>query len=97
MQTQSGDAAAWAGNQDIEIADPEILALMKREKARQKRCLEMIASENFTSKAVLQALGSSFTNKYSEGQVGQRLVQELHEELEHGFLCDKLGFFNLLC
>jgi glycine hydroxymethyltransferase len=67
----SGDKA-FHGNDDITEVDPEIFALMKREKERQKKCLEMIASENFTSKAVLQALGSSFTNKYSEGQIGQR-------------------------
>jgi len=57
---------------DISDVDPEMLEIIKKEKLRQKSCLEMIASENFTSKAVLQALGSCFTNKYSEGQVGQR-------------------------
>jgi len=67
-----GSALQCRGNTDITVEDPEIYALMRREKARQKKCLEMIASENFTSKAVLQALGSSFTNKYSEGVIGQR-------------------------
>lgn len=59
---------------DLSNVDPDIFELIGKEKLRQKRCLEMIASENFTSKAVMQALGSCFTNKYSEGQVGQRLV-----------------------
>ena len=43
-----------------------------KEKKRQVCGLELIASENFTSRAVMEALGSSMTNKYSEGQVGQR-------------------------
>ena len=37
------------------------------EKNRQNSCIEMIASENFTSEAVMQAMGSYFTNKYAEG------------------------------
>ena len=53
-------------------SDPEIMALCREEKERQKLGLELIASENFTSQAVLQALSSSFHNKYSEGQVGAR-------------------------
>jgi glycine hydroxymethyltransferase len=47
-------------------------AIIKNEKQRQMKGLELIASENFTSKAVIQALGSCLTNKYSEGQPGQR-------------------------
>jgi glycine hydroxymethyltransferase len=46
--------------------------LIKKEKTRQKRGLELIASENFTSKAVHEALGSCLTNKYSEGYPGAR-------------------------
>lgn len=48
-------------------ADPEIAGLIKKEKRRQCNGLEMIASENFTSTAVMQCLGSCLTNKYSEG------------------------------
>ena len=44
-------------------ADPEIYALLEAEKCRQWRGLELIASENFTSRAVLEVLGSHFTNK----------------------------------
>lgn len=47
--------------------DPQVYELVLREKSRQCRCLELIASENFTSPAVLECLGSVFTNKYSEG------------------------------
>jgi glycine hydroxymethyltransferase len=47
--------------------DPDIADLIEREKARQWRGIELIASENFTSTAVLECLGSILTNKYSEG------------------------------
>jgi len=57
---------------DISIDDPEMHKLIQAEKNRQLRGLELIASENFASKSVLQALGSCLNNKYSEGQVGQR-------------------------
>jgi len=56
------------GNRSLQEADPEIFALVEEEKSRQLRSIELIASENFTSKAVLDALGSVLTNKYSEGQ-----------------------------
>ena len=59
-------------NEDIETSDQEMYDLICEEKQRQKRGLEMIASENFASKSVLQALGSCLNNKYSEGQPGQR-------------------------
>jgi len=48
-------------------ADPEVYALLKLEKGRQFHGLELIASENFTSRAVMEVLGSCLTNKYSEG------------------------------
>merc|ERR1712086_873013 len=53
-------------------ADPEMHALIEDEKARQMRSIELIASENFTSRAVMECLGSVLTNKYSEGQPGAR-------------------------
>ncbi|KAL0992503.1 hypothetical protein UPYG_G00094210 [Umbra pygmaea] len=52
--------------------DSEVFDIIKREKHRQTFGLELIASENFTSKAVLEALGSCMNNKYSEGYPGQR-------------------------
>lgn len=53
-------------------ADPELYQLIKHEKQRQCCGLELIASENFTSKAVLDAIGSCLTNKYSEGYPNRR-------------------------
>ena len=52
--------------------DPEIAEQIQAEAARQKSRLELIASENFTSEAVLEATGSIFTNKYAEGYPGKR-------------------------
>jgi glycine hydroxymethyltransferase len=52
--------------------DPELYALVQREKLRQFEGLELIASENFTSTAVMQCLGSVLTNKYAEGYPGKR-------------------------
>src|SRR5580658_9013745 len=53
-------------------ADPEIAAAIDHEGLRQHEGLEMIASENFVSEAVLEAAGSVFTNKYAEGYPGRR-------------------------
>lgn len=52
--------------------DPEIFEMIQNEKKRQYEGIELIASENFTSKAVMEALGSCLTNKYSEGYPGKR-------------------------
>jgi len=57
-----------SGNTSLKDADPEVYGLIEEEKDRQLRSIELIASENFTSKAVLDGLGSILTNKYSEGQ-----------------------------
>lgn len=56
----------------IEKADPEVAAGMKRELDRQRSKIELIASENFVSPAVLAAAGSHLTNKYAEGYPGKR-------------------------
>jgi len=53
-------------------ADPEVFSLTQQEAERQDGQLELIASENFTSEAVLEATGSVFTNKYAEGYPGKR-------------------------
>ncbi|MBV8866776.1 MAG: serine hydroxymethyltransferase, partial [Acidobacteriaceae bacterium] len=53
-------------------SDPEIFDAIQREAERQDTGLELIASENFTSEAVLEATGSVFTNKYAEGYPGKR-------------------------
>jgi glycine hydroxymethyltransferase len=56
----------------LQAADPEIYASMQKELHRQQENLELIASENFTSLAVLSAMGSVLTNKYAEGLPGKR-------------------------
>jgi glycine hydroxymethyltransferase len=59
-------------NAPLSEADPDIFRAIEDEKRRQSFGLELIASENFTSKAVLEATGSVFTNKYAEGYPGKR-------------------------
>ncbi|OUR72088.1 hypothetical protein A9Q76_04275, partial [Arcobacter sp. 31_11_sub10_T18] len=58
---------SFLSNQNLKEADSEIFAIVEDELERQTNHLEMIASENFTSPAVMQAMGSIFTNKYAEG------------------------------
>src|SRR5207302_4163146 len=53
-------------------SDPDIAAAIDNETRRQHEGLELIASENFVSEAVLEAMGSMFTNKYAEGYPGKR-------------------------
>ncbi|MCZ8369568.1 MAG: serine hydroxymethyltransferase [Porphyrobacter sp.] len=57
---------------DLAHADPEIAAAIGKELARQRDKIELIASENIASRAVLEAAGSVFTNKYAEGYPGKR-------------------------
>ena len=56
----------------LQEVDPQISDLIRRETERQNSHLELIASENFTSEAILEATGSVFTNKYAEGYPGKR-------------------------
>ncbi len=56
----------------LEQADPEVYAAIRGELGRQQHKIELIASENITSRAVLEATGSVFTNKYAEGYPGKR-------------------------
>ena len=51
----------------VKQSDPEIYAAMQRELERQQTHIELIASENFVSPAVMEAMGSHLTNKYAEG------------------------------
>jgi glycine hydroxymethyltransferase len=66
-------------------ADPDIYRLIRREAERQHSQLELIASENFTSEAVLEATSSVFTNKYAEGYPGKRYYGgcEVTDEVEN--------------
>ncbi len=56
----------------LSVVDPEIQAVLDQEKRRQNEGIELIASENFVSAAVLEAAGSVLTNKYAEGYPGKR-------------------------
>ncbi|MSQ73191.1 MAG: serine hydroxymethyltransferase [Betaproteobacteria bacterium] len=58
--------------QILEIADPEVWNAVSRENTRQEAHIELIASENYASRAVLAAQGSALTNKYAEGYPGKR-------------------------
>src|SRR3712207_5675748 len=64
--------------------DPEINAIIAKEQVRQEEGIELIASENSTSLAVMEAMGSVLTNKYSEGYVGKRYYggNEVIDEME---------------
>lgn len=66
------------------MQDDAVTQLIKAEEARQKSGLELVASENYVSRAVLDALGSVYTNKYSEGYPGKRYYggQENTDKLE---------------
>ncbi len=59
----------------LEIADPELIGLIRDEDKRQRESLRLIASENYVSKAVLDACGTSLTNKYAEGYPGRRYYE----------------------
>jgi len=59
-------------NSPLKDVDPEVFNIIEGEKGRQKRCVNLIASENFTSQAVLESVGSVMVNKYSEGYAGAR-------------------------
>ena len=59
-------------DEPLAVADPEVAAILTGELRRQQEGLEMIASENFVSRAVMQAQGSVLTNKYAEGYPGRR-------------------------
>lgn len=69
--------------------DPELYDFIAAEKNRQRCCIELIASENFTSSAVMDCLGSCLTNKYSEGYPGRRYYggNEFVDEIE--LLCQR--------
>ncbi|KAJ9538234.1 hypothetical protein OSB04_030967 [Centaurea solstitialis] len=71
LESRREAVRAW-GNQSLQAADPDIFNILEKEKQRQYKGIELIASENFVCKAVMEALGSHLTNKYSEGMPGAR-------------------------
>ncbi|KFM72735.1 Serine hydroxymethyltransferase, mitochondrial, partial [Stegodyphus mimosarum] len=79
----------WKGTEPLCEDDPEVWKLLQEEKHRQTSGLELIASENFASRACLEALGSCLNNKYSEGYPGLRYYggTEVIDKIE--LLCQK--------
>jgi glycine hydroxymethyltransferase len=80
----------------LEASDPAVADIIRRETTRQNTTLQLIASENFTSPAVLAAQGSVLTNKYSEGYPAKRyyggnLIVDEVEELARQRLCELFG------
>ncbi|HSW89217.1 MAG TPA: serine hydroxymethyltransferase [Candidatus Saccharimonadales bacterium] len=69
---------------NLKTSDPKLFTLLKAEEKRQHEGLELIPSENYVSRAVLEALGTVFTNKYSEGYPGKRYYggQENTDQIE---------------
>ncbi|MDP8916712.1 MAG: serine hydroxymethyltransferase, partial [Pseudomonadota bacterium] len=74
MLAQSPPASVQDGffGSDLRAADPDVFASVERELKRQQDQIELIASENIVSRAVLQAQGTVLTNKYAEGYSGRR-------------------------
>src|SRR5437016_6433259 len=80
----------------LDRTDPEIARIIERELERQNTTIQLIASENFTSRAVMEAQGTVLTNKYSEGYPGKRyyggnLVVDEAEELARTRACELFG------
>src|SRR6266849_352856 len=71
-QNRPGDPMTLDHNASLRDAAPVVAALIDRELNRQRHGLELIASENFASRAVIDAMGTPLTNKYAEGYPGRR-------------------------
>lgn len=95
--TQTKPLRAELKQQTLADQDPEIFELLQREETRQWKGLELIASENFTSRAVMETLGTVFTNKYSEGLPGARYYggNEYIDQLENLCIKRSLAAFGL--
>ena len=89
--------AASDADRSLSEADPELFGLIEREQSRQLLGLELIASENFTSRAVMEALGTCLTNKYSEGLPGKRYYggNEFIDQVEQLCITRALSAFAL--
>src|SRR5436309_2310030 len=72
MAGSSPASATTPRDVPLAVADPEVAEAIQREADRQRDNLELIASENYVSRAVLEAQGSVLTNKYAEGYPGSR-------------------------
>jgi glycine hydroxymethyltransferase len=72
MQTGAGSTSSFGSSGSLRRVDPEIFDAIAAEEKRQRENIELIASENFTSRAVMEAQGSVLTNKYAEGYPRKR-------------------------
>ena len=71
-ETASTSSSSFLDPTSLEELDPEIFQVIEKEKIRQRTHIELIASENFTLPAIIEATGSVLTNKYAEGYPGKR-------------------------
>ncbi len=83
--TASGDTISGKVLELLRASDPEAAAILQRESSRQSRTIELIASENHVSSAVMHAMGTCLTNKYAEGYPGARYYGGCvhHDEIEN--------------
>ena len=80
----------------IKMADPQVAEAIEAELSRQRSKIELIASENFVSEAVMEAMGTPLTNKYAEGYPGKRYYGgceyvDIVEELARKRACEAFG------
>ena len=79
-------------------SDPELFKAIKDELVRQQNHIELIASENIVSKAVLEAQGSVLTNKYAEGYSGKRYYNGCeHVDVAENLAIERLKNINVIC
>ena len=82
--------------ENVKQTDPELASALGQELARQRSSIELIASENFTSRSVMEAMGSVLTNKYAEGYPGKRYYGgcekvDIVEDLARDRACELYG------
>jgi glycine hydroxymethyltransferase len=89
MMRSYASAAQQLVSKPVSVVDPEMALILQQERQRQKNSITLIPSENFTSKAVMDLLGSEMQNKYSEGYPGERYYggNEIIDKAES--LCQK--------
>lgn len=94
---QSISVSSQKMKMSLEQKDPEVFNIISKEIDRQKKGINLIASENFVTRAVLDAIGSPMTNKYSEGYPGQRYYggNEFIDQMENLCQSRALKTFNL--
>ncbi|VFP85892.1 Serine hydroxymethyltransferase [Buchnera aphidicola (Cinara pseudotaxifoliae)] len=84
-------------NKTLKKADKEVWNLIQKEKTRQESCINLIASENYASRSILEAQGSCLTNKYAEGYIGNRFYNGCNviDEIENIAINRAKKLFNV--